>query len=126
MKEKNCFPEAPQLMTTKSKSKIPWYIIGFFLFSIIATFNIIPEIVSHTAHTISSQFEIIALAGIGMRVKFRDLVKRRTKGIVIRRYCRHLSSWNCNWAHIYFLRITLKKLLKTQELFLCCKHDKND
>ena len=83
MKEKNCFPEAPQLMTTKKvKAKIPWYIIGFFLFSIIATFNIIPEIVSHTAHTISSQFEIIALAGIGMRVKFRDLVKDGPKALL--------------------------------------------
>ena len=66
----------------KVKAKIPWYIIGFFLFSIIATFNIIPEIVSHTAHTISSQFEIIALAGIGMRVKFRDLVKDGPKALL--------------------------------------------
>ena len=66
----------------KVKAKIPWYIIGFFLFSIIATFNIIPEIVSLTAHTISSQFEIIALAGIGMRVKFRDLVKDGPKALL--------------------------------------------
>lgn len=66
----------------KVKAKIPWYIIGFFLFSIIATFNIIPKIVSHTAHTISSQFEIIALAGIGMRVKFRDLVKDGPKALL--------------------------------------------
>ena len=66
----------------KVKAKIPWYIIGFFLFSIIATFNIIPEIVSHTSHTISSQFEIIALAGIGMRVKFRDLVKDGPKALL--------------------------------------------
>lgn len=66
----------------KVKAKIPWYIIGFFLFSIIATFNIIPEIVSHTAHTISGQFEIIALAGIGMRVKFRDLIKDGPKALL--------------------------------------------
>ncbi len=37
---------------------------------------------SHTAHTISSQFEIIALAGIGMRVKFRDLVKDGPKALL--------------------------------------------
>lgn len=77
----------------KVKAKIPWYIIGFFLFSIIATFNIIPEIVSHTAHTISGQFEIIALAGIGMRVKFRDLIKDGPKALLYRRHCRRLSNW---------------------------------
>ena len=66
----------------KSKAKILVVYYRLFLFSIIATFNIIPEIVSHTSHTISSQFEIIALAGIGMRVKFRDLVKDGPKALL--------------------------------------------
>ena len=66
----------------KVKARIPWYIIGFFLLSVIATFNIVPEILSQTAHTISSQFEIIALAGIGMRVKFRDLIKDGPKALL--------------------------------------------
>ncbi len=66
----------------KVKAKIPWYIIGFFLLSILATFPIIPQAVSQAAHTVSGQFEIIALAGIGMRVKFRDLVKDGPKALL--------------------------------------------
>ncbi|MFR5070594.1 MAG: YeiH family protein [Eubacteriales bacterium] len=67
----------------KVKAKIPLSILSAFFYSAsLQTFNIIPEIVSHTAHTISSQFEIIALAGIGMRVKFRDLVKDGPKALL--------------------------------------------
>lgn len=66
----------------KVKARIPWYIIGFFILSIIATTNIVPGFLTNTAHTVSSQFEIIALAGIGMRVKFRDLIKEGPKALL--------------------------------------------
>lgn len=66
----------------KIKARIPWYIIGFFILSIIATTKIVPEFVSNSAHLVSSQFEIIALAGIGMRVKFRDLIKDGPKALL--------------------------------------------
>ena len=92
----------------KGKNSLVYY----RLFSIQHHCNIqyYPEIVSHTAHTIGSQFEIIALAGIGMRVKIQRFhVKDRTKSIVIRRRCKRLSSWNRNWSHIYLLWITFKK-----------------
>ena len=39
-------------------------------------------IISTTAKTISSQFEIIALAAIGMRVKFKDLIKEGPKAML--------------------------------------------
>lgn len=68
--------------STKVKAKIPWYIIGFFIFSLIATANIVPQVVSHYTHLVSTQFEIIALAGIGMRVKFRDLIKEGPKALL--------------------------------------------
>lgn len=41
-----------------------------------------PQVVGTTAKTISGQFEIIALAAIGMRVKFRDLVKEGPKSML--------------------------------------------
>lgn len=67
---------------TKVKAKVPWFVIGFFIFSLINSTNIIPEVLSITAKTISTQFEIIALAAIGMRVKFKDLIKEGPKAML--------------------------------------------
>lgn len=64
------------------KAGIPWFIIGFFLFSIITSFGIVPQFLSHSAKAVSNQFEIIALAAIGMRVKFRDLVREGPKAML--------------------------------------------
>ena len=69
-------------ITSKIKAGIPWFVVGFFIFSVLNSTGIIPTIVSTTAKSISSQFEIIALAAIGMRVKFRDLVKEGPKAIL--------------------------------------------
>ena len=59
----------------KRKLNIPWFITGFFLICILNTLGIVPEFVAKSFEWISGNFEIIALAGIGMRVKIRDLVK---------------------------------------------------
>ncbi len=66
----------------KVKAGVPWFIIGFFLLSIITSIGFLPQVVGTTAKTISGQFEIIALAAIGMRVKFRDLVKEGPKSML--------------------------------------------
>ncbi|MGL5020839.1 MAG: YeiH family protein [Mycoplasmatales bacterium] len=66
----------------KVKVKIPWYITGFFILSIINSVSLIPENISSLAHLVSGQFEIIALAAIGMRVKFRDLINEGPKGML--------------------------------------------
>lgn len=66
----------------KVKVRIPWFITGFFIISIIHSFGLIPANVSSVAHYISGQFEIIALAAIGMRVKFKDLAKEGPKGML--------------------------------------------
>ena len=63
------------------KTGIPWFIIGFFILSILNTIGLIPQSVSNIAHTISGQFEIIALAAIGMRVKFKDLIQDGPKAL---------------------------------------------
>lgn len=66
----------------KIKTGIPWFIIGFFIMAAVHTAGFIPENLSNFAKSISQQFEIIALAAIGMRVKFKDLVSEGPKGML--------------------------------------------
>lgn len=66
----------------KSKLSIPWFIIGFFILCLINSMGVIPKEVSNLFHTISGKFEIIALAGIGMRVKFSELIKQGPKASI--------------------------------------------
>lgn len=61
---------------------IPWFIIGFFIFSIISSFGIVPLPLVKAAKLVSGQFEIIALAAIGMRVKFQDLLNEGPKSML--------------------------------------------
>jgi uncharacterized integral membrane protein (TIGR00698 family) len=63
----------------KTKISIPWYITGFFILCTLFTFGLIPPQVSKVFKMISSQFEIIALAGIGMRVNIGELIKQGPK-----------------------------------------------
>lgn len=65
--------------TSKLKIKIPWYVIGFFIMCALFTIGIISPYISKIFKTISNNFEIIALAGIGMRVKFKELIKQGIK-----------------------------------------------
>lgn len=66
----------------KFKLGIPWFIIGFFIMAVLYTLGIIPPFVSQAAKTVSQQFEIIALAAIGMRVKFSDLAAEGPKALL--------------------------------------------
>jgi uncharacterized integral membrane protein (TIGR00698 family) len=63
----------------KTKITVPWYVIGFFITCTLFSLNIIPSSVSRIFKLISSNFEIIALAGIGMRVNFSALLKQGVK-----------------------------------------------
>ncbi|HIW21947.1 MAG TPA: putative sulfate exporter family transporter [Candidatus Dorea intestinavium] len=68
--------------TTKTKTiGVPWFIIGFFILAAINSIGLIPSVIGNAAHTISQQFEIIALAAIGMRVKFKDLLREGPKSL---------------------------------------------
>lgn len=71
--------KAKENNASKDKKKvrvgIPWYITGFFIISVIYTLGLMPGALSHLFKWISGNFEIIALAGIGMRVKIKDLIK---------------------------------------------------
>lgn len=64
------------------KAGIPWFITGFFILAVLNTLHWVPAQVGAGAKLVSQQFEIIALAAIGMRVKFRDLVAEGPKAML--------------------------------------------
>ena len=66
----------------KTKIKIPWFISAFFVCCLLVSFVPMPSQIGQVAKLVSGQFEIIALAGIGMRVKFRDLIKEGPKAML--------------------------------------------
>ena len=67
---------------SNSKIKVPWYVIGFFIMCFLFTVGIFSPQVSKIFKLISNNFEIIALAGIGMRVNFRELIKQGAKASI--------------------------------------------
>lgn len=64
--------------------KIPWYVIGFFIMCFAFSIGLIPQHFSIAFKSISHYLEIFALAGIGMSVKFKDLMRQGIKSGV---YC---------------------------------------
>ena len=54
---------------------IPWFIFGFLFLSILKTTNIIPESSSEIFQSISKFLFIIAMAGIGLTVNFKEVKK---------------------------------------------------
>lgn len=62
-----------------SKIRVPWYVIGFFIMCFLFTIGIFSMDVSKIFKMMSNNFEIIALAGIGMRVNFKELIKQGAK-----------------------------------------------
>lgn len=66
----------------KLNTGIPWFITGFFLFSVVNSLGLIPPAVRDAARFTSGQFEIIALAAIGMRVKFKTLISEGPKAML--------------------------------------------
>lgn len=64
---------------TKAKSKIPWYVTGFLIICILNSMFKLPKPISSSAHFISTWFETIALAAIGIRLDFRKFMKQGTK-----------------------------------------------
>lgn len=65
--------------THQSRLKMPWYIKGFFLTCVLFTLGFIPQSLSVLIKEVDNFIEIIALAGIGMRVSIADLLKQGVK-----------------------------------------------
>lgn len=76
------FAKSEHAEREKVKAGVPWFIIGFFIMAILNSVGLMPAALGHAAKLISQQFEIIALAAIGMRVKFRDLAAEGPKAML--------------------------------------------
>lgn len=74
--------------THQSRIRVPWYIIGFFIACAIFSLGLIPKSWASTIKYIDNYIEVVALAGIGMRVYIADLLKQG-KQIVM--YCMYIA-----------------------------------
>ena len=61
---------------------VPWFLTGFIVFFLIRSFIGVPDSVLVASKAISTQFEVAALAAIGMRVKFTDIIKEGPKAML--------------------------------------------
>lgn len=63
----------------KRKLPIPWYVAGFLFLCIVNSSFGLPSVFNSTAHFLSTWFETIALAAIGLRLDFRKFLKEGPK-----------------------------------------------
>lgn len=68
--------------TRKNKLPVPPFIIGFFLLSILVTLGYINDPVKDTLGFLSKNLLLVAMAGIGMRVKFKELLSEGPKALL--------------------------------------------
>lgn len=61
---------------------VPWFLTGFVVFFLIRSFIGVPDSALIASKAISTQFEVAALAAIGMRVKFADIIKEGPKALL--------------------------------------------
>lgn len=62
--------------TRFSLKQIPWYVSAFFFMCILYSLGLIPDMLAKVFKSVCNVFEIVALAGIGMRVDIRELVRQ--------------------------------------------------
>ncbi|MCM0647836.1 putative sulfate exporter family transporter [Clostridium swellfunianum] len=67
---------------SNTKVRVPWYVIGFFIMCTLFTMGVFSIELSKVFKLVSNNFEVIALAGIGMRVNFRQLIKQGPKASI--------------------------------------------
>lgn len=65
----------------KDHFKLPWYLIGFILITIVGTFIAIPEDFIASMESIGKIILTIAMAAIGMKVSFKKLLQSGRKGL---------------------------------------------
>lgn len=68
--------------TKKKKLPIPPFIIGFFLLSILVTLGFLNNEVRNILGLLSKNLLLVAMAGIGMRVKFEELLSEGPKALL--------------------------------------------
>ena len=65
----------------KDHFKLPWYLIGFILITILGTFVTFPESFLETMESIGKIILTIAMGAIGMKVSFSKLISSGRKGL---------------------------------------------
>jgi uncharacterized integral membrane protein (TIGR00698 family) len=61
---------------------VPWFLTGFVVLFLIRSFIGVPDSALIVSKAISTQFEVAALAAIGMRVKFADIIHEGPKAML--------------------------------------------
>lgn len=67
----------------KDKISLPPFILGFLIFSIISSLKIIPNNIIFILKNTSSFLLIIAMAGIGLRIKISSLINQGPKALTV-------------------------------------------
>ena len=65
------------------KPMIPMFIIGFVLFSLLPNFNLIPKEQVKNIAQISHYLLVIAMAGVGLKIKFQSIVRDGKSALTI-------------------------------------------
>lgn len=66
----------------KNKLPVPPFIIGFFLLSILVTLGFLNDQTKEVLGFLSKNLLLVAMAGIGMRVKFKELLSEGPKALL--------------------------------------------
>ncbi|MBM7624571.1 YeiH family protein [Sporohalobacter salinus] len=69
--------------SAKSKVSIPPFIIGFFILSIIGTLHFLPQGMITFLKSLGELLLIVAMAGIGLRVRISSLIKQGLQALVV-------------------------------------------
>ena len=73
------YPQRDSTSPTQKQSiravKIPLFIIGFILFSLVATFGLLPDTALKILSTMSEYALIIAMAAIGLKITFASILR---------------------------------------------------
>ncbi|WP_245684724.1 YeiH family protein [Orenia metallireducens] len=67
----------------KSKLSLPIFIIGFFIFSLLGSFGIFPKTMSNYLKSLSKLLLIIAMAGVGLKIRLSSLLKQGPKALLV-------------------------------------------
>jgi uncharacterized integral membrane protein (TIGR00698 family) len=66
----------------KDYIKLPWYLIAFFVISIAGSFPVFPEKLISNTEFLGKLVLTIAMAAIGLKVKFQSLIQSGKKGLM--------------------------------------------
>lgn len=60
----------------KKKVTIPYFIVGFFIFSVIASVNILPQNILGMITKLGKWILLVAMAAIGLKINFKSLIEK--------------------------------------------------